>query len=189
MNDWGMLSMIRARNDGCFELTLGVLLQKHRKDVRMQYKQGFQKYEKMLGEAAIQADFYRDYLREEFGVTRISYEACSYPVSIAPGKASLHLPFYQMNTSQHCTLYARCHNGNRSRQSAVKSCPGYCRNQVFLYPEMLHMAGRYNSLFGYDEKILEDGKILESYLKQGLTEWLWNCYKNGIADGRKSDIE
>lgn len=168
INDWGMLSIIRERKYTCFTLTLGVLLQKHRKDVRMQYKQGFQRYENLLGEAAVQASFYRDYLREHFGITRISYESCGYPVKIAPGKASLHLPFYQMNTSQHCTLYARCQSGDRGRQRAVKTCPGYCRDRVFLYPEMLRMTGRYNSLFGYDEEILADAKILQGYLEQGV---------------------
>lgn len=168
INDWGMLSMIREKKYECFTLTLGVLLQKHRKDVRMRYKQGFQKDKNLFGESAVRASFYREYLREHFGITRISYEACGYPVKIAPGKASLHLPFYQMNTSQHCTLYARCHNGDRGKQTPVKTCPGYCRDQVFLYPESLHMIGRYNSLFGYDETILTDGQILQRYLEEGV---------------------
>lgn len=173
VNDWGMLSLLREKKDSgnayeCFTLTLGVLLQKQRKDVRMPYKKGFDKYKHLFGKASVHAPFYQEYLREHFGITRISYEACGYPVEIAPGKASLHLPFYQMNTSQHCTLYARCHNGDRSRQTAVKNCPGYCTKQVFLYPEMLHMVGRYNSLFGYDTEILRDGSILSNYLKQGV---------------------
>lgn len=168
INDWGMLSLIRDKKYDCFKLTLGVLLQKQRKDVRMKYKQEFQQNPNQLGESAVQAEFYREHLQEYFGIQRISYEACGYPVKIAPGKASIHLPFYQMNTSQNCTLYARCHNGDRGRQTAVRTCPGYCRNQVFLYPEMLHMVGRYNSLFGYDETILMDGKILQSYMEQGV---------------------
>lgn len=168
INDWGMLSLIRAKKYDCFKLTLGVLLQKHRKDVRIQYKQGFQQHENQLKEGAVHGEFYREYLENHFGIERISYEACGYPVKTAPGKASLHLPFYQMNTSQHCTLYARCHNGARGKQSAVKSCPGYCRDLVFLYPEMLHMVGRYNSLFGYDETVLRDEKVLQSYLEQGV---------------------
>lgn len=168
LNDWGMFSMIRENGYDCFLLTLGILLQKRRKDVRMKYKQGFEKYQKQLAESAVQAEFYREYLREHFQITRISYESCGYPVKIAPGKASLHLPFYQMNTSQHCTLYAQCHNKDRGKQTAVEKCPGYCKDRVFLYPKMLHMVGRYNSLFGYDEQILADGTILQSCLEQGV---------------------
>ena len=43
-----------------------------------------------------------------------------------------------------------------------------CEKQAFLYPEHLRMMGRYNSLFGYDEKILWDEKQLQDYLEQGI---------------------
>ena len=39
---------------------------------------------------------------------------------------------------------------------------------VFAYPKHLKMVGRYNSLFGYDEKILWDEKQLRDYLEQGI---------------------
>ena len=49
-----------------------------------------------------------------------------------------------------------------------KNCPRYCNKKVFLYPKHLKMVGRYNSLFGYDEKILWDEKKLQDYLEQGI---------------------
>lgn len=36
----------------------------------------------------------------------------------------------------------------------MTECPGYCRTKVFLYPEHLHMTGRYNSLFALDQTVL-----------------------------------
>ena len=168
VNDWGMLSMIREAGYSCFSLTLGLLLQKRRKDVRLGYKRGFDRYGGDLQETSLQAGFYPDYLKDRFHVKRISYESCGYPIKITPGKASLHFPFYQMNTSQYCTLYAGCKNGDRGKQCQITECPEYCRDRVFLYPEFLNMIGRYNSLFGYDTDILTDGDRLSALLHQGV---------------------
>ena len=80
--------------------------------------------------------------------------------------ADVYAPFYQTNTAGHCTLYAVCHNGSRGRQTAEDDCPQYCRERVFLYPDHLHMIGRYNSLFGADLRILTDGAYLDAFLSQ-----------------------
>lgn len=167
INDWGMASMIREMGGSCFHLTLGILLQKRRKDVRLSYKKGFEEHKTELAQSAIDASFYQNYLKEQYGFERISYEACGYPYEVSAEKACLHLPFYQMNTAEHCTLYAACKNGARGRQSAVEHCPHYCREQAFLYPDHLHMVGRYNSLFGYDKDILWDAQYFQSFLMQG----------------------
>ncbi|MGN0351847.1 MAG: hypothetical protein ACI4ES_09355 [Roseburia sp.] len=168
INDWGMASMIREMGYTCFRLTLGILLQKRRKDVRLPYKNGFEEHKEELEQSAIDAPFYQRYLKEQYGFERISYEACGYPYEVSAEKACLHLPFYQMNTAEHCTLYAACKNGARGRQSVVKHCPHYCREQAFLYPDHLHMVGRYNSLFGYDENIFWDADYFQGFLEQGV---------------------
>lgn len=165
VNDWGMLSMILERGYSCFRLTLGVLLAKRRKDVRLPYKRGFSP--KDYKETSLQAPFYQEYLREHFHIDRISYESCGYSPRIAPGNASLHFPFYQMNTSQFCPLFAACQNGSRGNQRAVSGCPEYCRDRTFLYPEFLHMVGRYNSLFGYDKDVLTDPERIRSFIAGG----------------------
>lgn len=185
VNDWGMLSMLAnheddnrnalsmtaAQNDGmyqdCFDITLGILLNKRRKDTRLPYKKGA---EKLLCENALYSRQYCRYLKEHYRVSRVSQEACryDYEVSAEALKSTLYFPFYQMNTSQHCTLYADIKNGNRGRQCAVAQCPEYCREQAFLYPEMLNMAGRYNTLFGYDTNIMYDGNIINQLIKQGV---------------------
>ena len=70
--------------------------------------------------------------------------------------------FYQTNTSQYCTLYAKCTTGERGKQKLVKQCPGFCKDYAFLYPDHLKMVGRYNSLFALDSRIFEDDPGFES---------------------------
>jgi hypothetical protein len=83
-------------------------------------------------------------------------------------KNSLHIPFYQTNTSQYCPLGAVCETGERGRQKLAKKCPGYCTEYALLYPEHLHMMERYNSLFGIDMRILKEEEILENYIQNSV---------------------
>ena len=89
-------------------------------------------------------------------------------IVIPKGKHSLHLPFFQTNTAQFCTLYAKCACGDRGRQKSVEQCPGYCRGLVFLYPRHLEMFGKYNTLFGYDRTSLEEMEYLNQSVRQGI---------------------
>lgn len=86
------------------------------------------------------------------GVLRIS-------TGVSAGKNSLHLPFYQTNTSQYCPLYALCTTGDRGTQQLAEHCPKFCEKYALLYPEHLHMAGRYNSLFGVDKTLPESTEM------------------------------
>ena len=95
-------------------------------------------------------------------------------MSIAEGKHSLHIPFYQTNTSQFCPLYAMCINLDRGKQRLVNGCPKYCKEFVFLYPKHLKMVGKYNSLFAFDDTLLKDQKELESYVSSGIDRIVLN---------------
>ena len=53
-------------------------------------------------------------------------------------------------------------------KSLQKKCPGYCTEYALLYPEHLHMIGRYNSLFGIDMRILKEEEILKNYIQNGV---------------------
>ena len=139
-----------------------------RQDVRLPYKQGIGNHVDSLAENNLNCGFYQDYLKNTFDIQRFEFESCGYKVTIPDGHHSLHLPFFQTNTSQYCTLYAVCRYGDRGKQKLTENCPRYCNKKVFLYPKHLKMVGRYNSLFGYDEKILWDEKQLQDYLEQGI---------------------
>lgn len=171
LNDWGMMALVqevgRKKDMDCFSSSLGVLLNKRRKDTRLPYKNGASQYIKRLWENSCNEKNYATWLREHWGIERIEYESCGYPVRVQEElDGSLHIPYYQMNTSNRCTLYAACRYGDRGHQTVIKSCPGYCSRQEFQYPEGLHLKGRYNSIFGYDETSLLMGERVQEMLKQ-----------------------
>lgn len=166
VNDWAMPILLQGKPH--LKPVLGVLLNKRRKDVRLPYKHGIGNHVDSLAENNLNCGFYQDYLKNTFDIQRFEFESCGYKVTIPDGHHSLHLPFFQTNTSQYCTLYAVCRYGDRGKQKLPENCPRYCNKKVFLYPKHLKMVGRYNSLFGYDEKILWDEKQLRDYLEQGI---------------------
>ena len=140
---------------------LGVLLNKRKKDPRMAYKLGDRT---LFEQNSVHAAFYREYLKEEFRMERYEWESCGDTSTrkFPEGKNSMHLPFYQTNTSQYCPLYAACTEGSRGAQVPIRECPKFCERQAFLYPEHLRMVGRYNSLFGVDLTVLKrTGAMLE----------------------------
>ena len=159
VNDWGTAHL--AAQFPVFSLCLGVLLNKRKKDPLMTYKLGDRT---LFKQNSVHAAFYREYLKEEFRMERYEWESCGDTDTgkFPEGKNSLHLPFYQTNTSQYCPLYAACTKGSRGAQTPVRECSGFCEKQAFLYPEHLRMVGRYNSLFGVD---LDVWKRMEEMLE------------------------
>lgn len=151
VNDWAMAEMLCGKTSR-LRPVLGTLLNKRKKDPRMKYKSGDTS---LFQQNSLNAGFYRDFLAEEFHIHRYEWESCGYPQELPPGKNSLHLPFYQTNTSQYCPLYALCTTGDRGIQQLAEHCPKFCEKYALLYPEHLHMAGRYNSLFGVDKTLPE----------------------------------
>lgn len=172
INDWGMLKLLKDKKD-VFTLSLGVLLNKRKKDPRYMYKKGYVENKEMMSQNNLNIELFRRFLKEN-GIQRYEYENCGYRVSIAEGKHSLHMPFYVTNTSQYCTLYAMCTNLDRGKQKLVKSCPKYCREYVFAYPKHLKMVGKYNSLFAFDDTLMKDFQLLEYYLKSGIDRIVLN---------------
>lgn len=166
VNDWALADMLKGRTY-CLKPCLGILLNKRKKDPRVAYKKGKAEF---LRENSLNAEFYREYLNREFKIRRFEWESCGYEQQF-PEKTMnsgvemtvenhLHLPFYQTNTSQYCTLYAGSAYGDRSRQHLLTSCDKRCEWQAYLYPRHLDMAGRGNSLFGKDSGILEQAGIV-----------------------------
>ena len=155
VNDWAMVEMLCGKT---FRLhpVLGTLLNKRKKDPRMKYKSGDTL---LFQQNSLNAGFYRDFLAEEFHIYRYEWESCGYPQELPPGKNSLHLPFYQTNTSQYCPLYALCTTGDRGTQQLAEHCPKFCEKYALLYPEHLHMTGRYNPLFGVDKTLPESTEM------------------------------
>lgn len=144
VNDWGMLERAAKRPD-CAELVLGPLLNKLRQDPRMVWKPGYEAHHALFAENSLNDPLFREFL-EGLGVHRCEYEACGREIRVPEGKHSLHLPFCHTNVSAWCTLKARCETGNRGAQGPVEGCPGFCRENAFLYPRELKLIGRGNAL-------------------------------------------
>lgn len=155
INDWAVAEMLHGKITRLCPV-FGTLLNKRKKDPRMKYKSGDTS---LFQQNSLNVEFYRDFLAEEFHIHRYEWESCGYPQEFPPGKNSLHLPFYQTNTSQYCPLYALCTTGDRGTQQFAEHCPKFCEKYALLYPEHLHMMGRYNSLFGVDKTLLESPEM------------------------------
>ena len=166
VNDWAMVSMVK-KSAPYLKLCMGTLLNKRKKDPRMKYKKGDRE---LYSENSLNADFYRNFLQEDFGFQRFEWESCGYPQHFPEGKNSLHFPFYQTNTSQYCPLHAICTEGERRKQSFIERCPHFCEKYMLAYPEHLHMIGRYNSLFGLDMETLMQPELLREYEKSGIDQ-------------------
>lgn len=152
INDWGMAAIVKEQCPNLIPC-LGILLNKRKKDPRMNWKQGDTD---LFAENNLNSDFYREFLQKEYGIQRYEWESCGYGITFPQGRNSLHIPFYQTNTSQYCPTYAVCVYGERGKQTLPKHCLGYCQEHSFLYPEAMYMTGRYNSLFGLDIRLLEN---------------------------------
>ena len=147
VNDWGMLH--RAGRSGNIDILLGTQLNRRRKDPRMAYKAGFAGNERLLARNALNSPEWRAYL-QAFGVCRYEFESCGLQTDLPDGSCSLHLPFYQTNTSLWCPLRALCTSGSRGMQRPADQCPQLCENNYLLYPRHLNMLGRWNSLLAFD---------------------------------------
>lgn len=169
VNDWAMADLLQDYPQ--LLPVLGTLINKRRKDPRLSYKKG---NAALLAENNLCADFYRKFLSDKMGMKRYEWESCGYLPHLPEGKHSLHLPFYQTNTSQYCPLYARCQKGDRGAQTLPKNCPHWCSEYAFLYPAHLNMAGRYNSLFALDTEILRSLERLAGWLNAGVDRLVVN---------------
>ena len=172
INDWGMVRLIENKLD-YFKINLGVLLNKRKKDPRYIYKKGYDENKGLMGKNSLNSSIFNKFLKD-LNIDRYEYENCGYRISIAQGKHSLHLPFYQTNTSQYCTLYAMCTTMDRGNQKLVESCPQYCKDYVFTYAKHLKMVGRYNSLFSFDDTLLKNPEELEYYINSGIDRIVLN---------------
>lgn len=172
INDYGMLELLKCK-DKYLKISLGVLLNKRKKDPRYIYKKGYDEHKDLMSENGLNSKLFNDFLSDN-NIGRYEYESCSYDIKIAEGKHSMHVPFYVTNTSQYCTLYAKCTTMDRGNQKLVVNCPKYCNDYVFLYPNHLKMIGKYNSLFSFDDTLLWDDNKLKKYIDNGIDRIVLN---------------
>lgn len=150
-NDWGMLERAsKVLKPG--QIVLGTLMNRRRKDPRIEYKAGYSGHEALLSGNNLNDPVWIDFLRS-MGVERFEFESCGQQLQIPPGRHSLHLPFYHTNISLWCPLRALCLHGDRGAQADAPSCPHYCEHNALLYPAHLNLLGRWNALLALDAHI------------------------------------
>lgn len=190
VNDWGMLLLINEKfidapvdkTDSYdkawnIKITLGVLLNKHWKDVRMEYKKG--RDDTLLSENSFNDELIKEYMEEKYNISGYMYETSGQKYDIN-SNSDIIFPFFQMNTGAKCTLNSVVKYGDRGRQICDDDCKMVCLEKCFVYPKHLNMAGVYNSLFGYDKEVLCDEHILGSFVKQGAKRLIFNGF---VLDG------
>ena len=150
VNDWGLLH--RLQNFPQIEPVLGTLLNKRRKDPRMHSKPDLRP--ELLRENSLNSPEYRAFLKD-LGVSRFEFERCGYDYDLPSGKCSLHLPFYQTNTSVYCPIRALAEHGDRGCQSDDSFCLRPCLSGGVHYPAYLKLFSRWNSLFALDDRPLD----------------------------------
>lgn len=172
VNDWGVLSVLSKKN---FNITpiIGRLLNKRRKDSIHRgdlYNVDIKEY---YSENNYNANHFIDFL-SNFNVHRFEFESCYQDIKIPKGNHSLHFPFYQLNTSQYCTLYSTCTTFNRSNQTLVKSCSKFCREICFMYPKDFNTIGYGNSIFGFDKTIFDSIEKVNEYISKGINRFVYD---------------
>ncbi len=165
-NDWGLAHYI-YRNELQLTPVLGRLLNKRKKDPRQQWQFGRERYSKRLAENSLNQPHFRAFLKS-LGIQRYEFEAHLSPNLIPSGNHSLHFPYFQMNTSHYCPLFAECCYYNRAAQRKVTHCPNYCEEFVFLYPTHLNVIGWGNTLFGFNRQSLRNPMHLRDAVSEGI---------------------
>ena len=159
VNDFGLAALVGE--NAHLTPVLGILLNKTRKDPRLDYLPPFDRGNDL------DAPQVQRILKETLGISR--YE-CDTPGG--PGH-SLHFPWYQTNTGAFCPLAAACAGGGRGAQRETAACPRHCSEAVFTYPRHLGMVGRYNSLFALDTGLLEEEGRLSALTERGVDRLVW----------------
>ena len=155
VNDWAMVEMLCGKTSRLHPV-LGTLLNKRKKDPRMKYKSGDTL---LFQQNSLNAGFYRDFLAEEISYPQIRMGVLRISTGVSAGKKQSAFAFLSDKhfavLSIVCFVYHR-----RSRYTALADhCPKFCEKYALLYPEHLHMAGRYNSLFGVDKTLPESTEM------------------------------
>lgn len=159
VNDAGLARRLRTICPDRFRLTAGPLLIRRRKDPRIPYWTG---KDTDLRETSADSPSFRSWLAD-LGIRESWREACGYPVS-TDGVSGLILPFYQCATATRCILEPLLTVGRRDYPSENTVCGRECEHSCLLYSGTAAPVGRFNSLFGFNRKIMENADLLRETL-------------------------
>ncbi|WP_024832484.1 hypothetical protein [Ruminiclostridium josui] len=169
VNDWGMLELLKKYSN--LKPVIGRLLNRRKKDPRLNWWWGYNKNSDNLKENSLNTDHFIKFIKE-MGISRLEYESSPGEVYISKGKHSMHFPFYQINTSPFCLLYAHCNL--KMPDLIVSGCPNYCSEFYLQYPEHLNMIGKGNSIFGFHKLLFIEAEMLKKYIEAGIDRLVYS---------------
>ena len=172
VNDWGMIQLLKEEKIECFNLVLGRLLNKRKKDSRMKNRMGYEKYKEEFGRNNLCSEPFSK-IMDECLIRRCEFEANQFFNEIPDGNHTLHFPFYQTNTASNCLIYANCKNKSVIQQEYPEHCPHYCSEFYFSFPKHLDVIGKNNSLFVFDKNIFLEQKIIDRYVERGINRFAY----------------
>jgi len=166
VNDWGLAAALHRAHGSRISLTLGSLLMKQRRDVRLPLLRGFGGRGSLQSQSSMYRGDFREWMRDALGIDCLCVDAPGYPVDLPDGDYALRLPFYAMNTAAHCTLRSVLQYGDRSHPVQTP-CAFECEHAQLIYPDSVDMIGIGNALFGVDLRIMESGDALRGMIGPG----------------------
>lgn len=172
INDWGMIQLLKEEGINSFNLVLGRLLNKRKKDSRMKNRMGYEKYKEEFGRNNLCSEPFGK-IMTECKISRCEFEATQFFNEIPKGNHTLHFPFYQTNTASNCLIYANCKNNSVIQQEYPEYCPHYCSEFYFSFPRHLDVIGKNNSLFVFDKKIFIEQDVVDKYVECGIDRFAY----------------
>lgn len=164
INDWGMLHYIKNKKINITPI-LGHLLNKRKKDPRILYWVGYDSTHNNNKVNGVNVNNNIDFLNE-MDLKRFEFEDYSQLIQIPKGNHSIYTPYFQINTSTFCNLYADVKN---KVSNNVLECPQYCEKIYYSYPQHLKMIGLGNSILGYNaDSVLFNLDRLEYYVSHNI---------------------
>lgn len=168
INDYGVIELINEINPAkTHTLTAGILLNKRKKDPRLDQYENGKLVQANNGNNLFNDDLISKELHDKYGINNISYEVCGYKVRINSKGGILHLPRYQTNTSN-CVLNSLMTSGDRGVRGDLRSCPHFCKNKYIFYPTNMNLIGIGNSMFSVSEREIKDFEYLNALITDGL---------------------
>ena len=171
VNDYGTPILLQGLENN-FEITAGILLNKRKKDPRIQTVDSFRTEQLFPGGNMYEEDCILAALKNRLNISAVSYEGTgkeyfSGDFSFGKLPAILHIPRFQVNTSN-CMLHSICEFGDRGKRGDLSKCPHYCEKKAIFFSDNLPIIGLGNSIFGVSSEEINDIPFLNSLIQKGV---------------------
>lgn len=172
VNDFGTAELIKSlrkegKLEGDYKLTAGVLLNKRKKDPRGSFLTNKENLIMTNSRNCWNDSEYADYVSKNFGIKMVSCEASGNEFEPGVLPSVLHLPSFQISTSN-CVMNSLWDTGKRGIRGDLNKCPHICTDKYIYYPKNSGLMGIGNSVFGVSDWEINDFAYLNKLIDNGL---------------------